>query len=114
MILPEWSESSPLEVAVVGGGQAGLAVGFYLRRQKLDFAIFDAESHPGGSWQHMWPSLRLFSPANASNLPGWPMPSHPGFPPAEHVVDYLARYEQRYELPVFRPYRVISVAYLDE
>lgn len=85
---------------VVGGGQSGLATGYYLRRQKLDFLILDANSSPGGAWQHVWDSLTLFSDAQSSTLPGWPMPSYPGFPPASHVVNYLTRYEQRYDLPV--------------
>ncbi|WP_412099862.1 NAD(P)-binding domain-containing protein [Corynebacterium aurimucosum] len=85
---------------VVGGGQSGLATGYYLRRQKLDFLILDANDSPGGAWQHVWDSLTLFSDAQSSTLPGWPMPSYPGFPPASHVVDYLTRYEQRYDLPV--------------
>ena len=85
---------------VVGGGQSGLATSYYLRRQKLDFLILDANSSPGGAWQHVWDSLTLFSDAHSSTLPGWPMPSYPGFPPASHVVDYLTRYEQRYDLPV--------------
>ena len=59
----------------------------------------------GGAWQHTWDSLRLFSPAAYSSLPGRLMPAQPGeeYPDAGHVVDYLTDYEQRYELPVHRP-----------
>ncbi|SDE04053.1 ArsO family NAD(P)H-dependent flavin-containing monooxygenase [Auraticoccus monumenti] len=101
-------------VVVVGAGQAGLAVGFYLRRAGLepgtDFVLLDAEQDPGGSWQHMWDSLTLFSPAGHSSLPGWTMPPWTvGFPPRDHVVDYLRRYEARYQLPVRRPVRVRAV-----
>ena len=104
-------------VAIIGGGQAGLAVGFYLRRAGLvpgeDFVILDAADRPGGSWPQMWDGLRLFSPSTYSSLPGWMMPpwddaSH-GFPPRDHVVDYLTCYEQRYELAVDRPRRVLSI-----
>nr|WP_287451877.1 ArsO family NAD(P)H-dependent flavin-containing monooxygenase [Rhodococcus sp. (in: high G+C Gram-positive bacteria)] len=98
------------EVAVVGGGQAALAAGYYLRRAKIDFVILDDQPGPGGSWQRYWPSLHLFSPAEYSRLPGWPMPPWPaGFPPASHVVDYLTAYENKYDLPVHRPIRVDSV-----
>ncbi|RCW38770.1 cation diffusion facilitator CzcD-associated flavoprotein CzcO [Halopolyspora algeriensis] len=99
------------DVVVIGGGQAGLAAGYFLRRAGLDFAVLDAAPEPGGAWQHGWDSLRLFSPAEHSPLPGWPMPRQPGeeFPTAGHVVDYLARYEQRYDLPVHRPVRVHGV-----
>lgn len=100
-----------VDVVVIGGGQAGLAAGYHLRRRKLDFVILDAQEAPGGSWQVMWDSLHLFSPAEFSSLPGRLMPPQPGepFPQAGHVVDYLADYERRYTLPVHRPVRVSGV-----
>ncbi|MET9860666.1 ArsO family NAD(P)H-dependent flavin-containing monooxygenase [Streptomyces smyrnaeus] len=96
---------------VVGGGQAGLAAGFHLRRAGVDFVVLDAQHRPGGAWRHMWDSLHLFSPAAYSSLPGRPMPVQPGrpYPEAAHVVDYLAEYEQRYGIPVQRPVRVRAV-----
>ncbi|MER5354816.1 ArsO family NAD(P)H-dependent flavin-containing monooxygenase [Kitasatospora sp. NPDC002551] len=100
-----------VQVLVIGGGQAGLAAGYHLRRAGLDFAILDAAPAPGGAWQHYWESLRLFSPAAYSSLPGRPMPGQAGteWPDAEHVAEYLAEYEKRYELPVHRPVGVASV-----
>lgn len=98
-----------LDAVVIGGGQAGLATGYYLNKHKLSFVILDDQPQPGGAWQHTWPSLTLFSPSNTSNLPGWPMPYYEGFPPAAHVIDYLSAYEQRYNLPVIRPARVDRV-----
>ncbi|MDR7304035.1 ArsO family NAD(P)H-dependent flavin-containing monooxygenase [Haloactinomyces albus] len=99
------------DVVVIGGGQAGLAAGYFLRRAGLDFVLLDAAAGPGGAWRHMWPSLRLFSPAEHSPLPGWPMPRQTGaeYPTVDHVVNYLTRYEQRYALPVHRPVRVTGV-----
>ncbi|MFE7529690.1 ArsO family NAD(P)H-dependent flavin-containing monooxygenase [Kitasatospora sp. NPDC057542] len=99
------------DVVVVGGGQAGLAAGYYLRRAGLDFAILDAAEAPGGAWQHYWESLRLFSPAAYSSLPGRPMPGQSGtdWPDADHVARYLAEYEKRYEFPVHRPVSVTEV-----
>jgi len=99
------------DVVVIGGGQAGLAAGYFLRRAGLDFVILDEQERPGGAWQHGWQSLRMFSPAQYSPLPGWPMPAQTGetFPTAGHVVDYLERYEERYELPVRRSVGVTSV-----
>ncbi|MFC7976626.1 ArsO family NAD(P)H-dependent flavin-containing monooxygenase [Streptomyces cinereoruber] len=101
----------PLDVVVIGGGQAGLAAGYHLRRAGLDFVILDADPAPGGAWQHTWDSLHLFSPAAYSSLPGRLMPLQPGetYPQAAHVVDYLTDYEQRYDLPVHRPVRVSGV-----
>ncbi|MEV0649608.1 ArsO family NAD(P)H-dependent flavin-containing monooxygenase [Phytomonospora sp. NPDC050363] len=99
------------DVVVIGGGQAGLAAGYYLRRAKADYVILDAGTAPGGAWRHYWDSLHLFSPAEFSTLPGWWMPQQEGhpFPTRDHVVDYLAAYEKRYELPIRRPVTVHSV-----
>ncbi|WP_330351992.1 ArsO family NAD(P)H-dependent flavin-containing monooxygenase [Streptomyces chartreusis] len=99
------------QVAVIGGGQAGLAAGYHLRRLGLDFVILDAQAEPGGAWQHAWDSLHLFSPAAYSSLPGRPMPLQMGepYPDARHVVGYLTEYERRYDLPVHRPVRATGV-----
>ncbi|XPP25626.1 MAG: ArsO family NAD(P)H-dependent flavin-containing monooxygenase [Leucobacter sp.] len=99
------------EVIVIGGGQAGLAAGYYLRRAGKSFVILDGGFEPGGAWQYGWESLRLFSPAEYSPLPGWRMPQQLGekYPTAEHVVAYLTEYEQRYELPVLRSVQVNRV-----
>ncbi|MFC0495740.1 ArsO family NAD(P)H-dependent flavin-containing monooxygenase [Streptomyces mutabilis] len=99
------------DVVVIGGGQAGLAAGYHLRRQGLDFVVLDAQATPGGAWQHTWDSLHLFSPAAFSSLPGRLMPVQPGgeYPEAGHVVAYLSDYEKRYDLPVQRPVQVVGV-----
>ncbi|MET9830918.1 ArsO family NAD(P)H-dependent flavin-containing monooxygenase [Streptomyces sp. NPDC006385] len=99
------------DVVVVGGGQAGLAAGYHLRRLGVDFVVLDAQAEPGGAWQHTWDSLHLFSPAAYSSLPGRLMPVQPGqeCPDAAHVVAYLRDYEKRYELDVRRPVRVLGV-----
>ncbi|GAB2941121.1 ArsO family NAD(P)H-dependent flavin-containing monooxygenase [Streptomyces heilongjiangensis] len=98
-------------MVVIGGGQSGLAAGYHLRRLGVDFVILDAGTTAGGAWQHTWDSLRLFSPAAYSSLPGRLMPPQAGqeYPGAQHVVEYLADYEKRYELPVERPVRVAGV-----
>lgn len=115
------AEVREVDVVVVGGGQAGLATGFYLRRAGLvpgrDFVVVDAADRPGGVWPRTWDGLRLFSPATFSSLPGWMMPpwddaTH-GYPPRDHVVDYLTCYEERYDLQVLRPHRVTSVRRAD-
>lgn len=99
------------DVVVIGGGQAGLAVAYYLRRAGLDFVVLDAEDRPGGAWLHAWDSLRLFSPAGYSSLPGWPMPPSrtKGFPTRDEVVDYLSRYELRYGFAIERPCEIEAV-----
>ena len=99
------------DVVVIGGGQAGLAAAYYLRRAGVEFVILDAGPEPGGAWPYAWDTLRLFSPERHSSLPGWPMPRYrgDGYPDAAHVAAYLAAYEERYRLPVHRPVRVEAV-----
>ncbi|WP_405577148.1 ArsO family NAD(P)H-dependent flavin-containing monooxygenase [Streptomyces sp. NBC_01092] len=99
------------QAVVVGGGQAGLAAGYHLRRLGVDFVILDAQIQAGGAWQHAWDSLHLFSPAAYSSLPGRLMPIQTGetYPDARHVVGYLTDYERCYNLPVHRPVRVEGV-----
>lgn len=98
-----------LDAVVIGGGQSGLAVSYYLRKYGVNFVVLDAADAPGGAWPNYWDSLTLFSRAEFSNLPGWPMPSFDGYPPRDHVVDYLTRYEARYDLPIRRGQRVERV-----
>ncbi|RMH84967.1 NAD(P)/FAD-dependent oxidoreductase [Pseudomonas sp. AOB-7] len=93
-----------VDVLVIGGGQAALSVAYFLRRTPLSFVVLDAEQGPGGAWRHGWDSLRLFSPATWSSIAGWMMPPVADtYPTRDHVLSYLAEYEQRYQLPVQRP-----------
>lgn len=101
------------EAVIIGGGQSGLATAYYLLRAGVNTLVLDDQPAPGGGWRHVWPSMTLFSTAEFSNLPGWPMPAYEGFPPASHVVDYFAAYEQRYRIPVERPVTVDKVDYAD-
>ena len=103
------------DVIVIGAGQAGLAVGYYLRRTGLSFTLLDAEEGPGGAWRHAWDSLTLFSPGSASSLPGWLFPptAH-DYPTRDEALAYLAAYERRYQLPIERPLRVTSVRRVDD
>jgi putative flavoprotein involved in K+ transport len=90
------------ETIVIGGGQAGLAVGYYLKKGGRSFVILDANEQIGGSWRtRTWSSLRLFTPARYDSLPGWAFPA-PGwsYPTAREAADYLEAYAERFELPV--------------
>lgn len=99
-----------LDVIVIGGGQSGLACGYYLRRHKLNFLLLDKEEKCGGAWLHAWDSLTLFSPAEHSSLPGWLMPKSENlFPLKQEVIDYLCQYEKRYELPIERSVTVENI-----
>ena len=98
------------DVIVIGGGQSGLASAYYLRRHKFNYLVLDSQPQCGGAWNNVWESLALFSPAEHSSLPGWPMPaSEYKFPLRSEVIDYLCRYEQRYSIPVKRSVKVERV-----
>jgi putative flavoprotein involved in K+ transport len=89
------------ETVIVGGGQAGLAVGYYLSILERPFVILDANERIGDSWRKRWPSLRLYSPAAVDGLPGMRFPAPPrSFPTASEMADYLEEYAARFELPV--------------
>ena len=99
-----------LDVIVIGGGQSGLASGYYLRRHKLNFLLLDKEEKCGGAWLHAWNSLTIFSPAEHSSLPGWLMPKSENlFPLKQEVIDYLCQYEKRYDLPIQRSVTVENI-----
>jgi cation diffusion facilitator CzcD-associated flavoprotein CzcO len=103
-------ERKEFDIVVLGAGQAGLAVGYYLRRTPYTWIILDAEPGPGGAWRHGWDSMHLFSPAQWSSLPGWPMPPSLGDTPSrDEVIAYFTAYETRYGLPIQRPVRVQTV-----
>jgi putative flavoprotein involved in K+ transport len=97
---------------VVGGGQAGLSAGFHLQQRDADFVIVDAEQRVGDVWRNRWDSLRLFTPAKYSSLPGMPFPACPDhLPDKDEVADYLERYAERFDLPVRSGTRAESLAY---
>jgi putative flavoprotein involved in K+ transport len=99
------------DVVVIGGGQAGLSVGYYLARQGLRFVILDAEERVGDVWRKRWDSLRLFSPARFDALVGMPFPAPPdSFPTQQQMADYLEAYAQRFDLPIRSGTRVDSLA----
>ena len=90
-----------LDVLVIGGGQAGLAIGYHLARADLRFQIVDSGSEIGGSWRARWDSLRLFTSGRYDNLPGLPFPTGAdSYPGKDEVADYLRAYAAQFDLPV--------------
>lgn len=104
------------DVLVVGGGQAGLGMGYRLQKAGLDFTILDAHSQTGDSWRQRWDSLELFTPRPFDRLPGdLKMPaSTPYYPRKDDVAEYLLRYRQRYDLPVRNGFEVQHLEKTDD
>ncbi len=99
-----------VDTLVIGAGQAGLAAGYFLQRYQLDFHLIDANPKIGGSWQNYWDSLRLFSPARYSQLPGLDFPGDPGaYPARDDVITYLQEYARHFNLPVALDEAVVQI-----
>jgi putative flavoprotein involved in K+ transport len=95
------------EVIVIGGGQAGLTVGYHLKKLGLNFVILDASARIGDAWRKRWDTLRLFTPARYNALDGLPFPGPPGaFPTKDEMADYLESYAAHFQLPVKNGVRV--------
>ena len=98
------------ETVIIGGGQAGLATGYFLKRRGVSFVILDAHSRVGDSWRVRWDSLRVFSPAKYDGLPGMGFPAPAlSFPTKDEVGDYMEAYANRFHLPVRNGTRVEQV-----
>jgi putative flavoprotein involved in K+ transport len=98
------------EVVVVGGGQAGLAIGYFLAQRGRDFVILEAAEEPAAAWRERWDSLKLFTPVRYDSLPGLAFPgdldSHPS---RDDVLAYLTDYVRHFDLPVELGSRVRSI-----
>ena len=94
-------ETKRIDTVVIGAGQAGLAVGYYLTRYGKDFVILEAGQHVGEAWRDRWDNLRLFTPASLNRLPGMPFPARGGyFPTKDEMADFLEAYAARFQLPL--------------
>jgi putative flavoprotein involved in K+ transport len=102
------------ETVVIGGGQAGLAVGYFLSKLGRPFVILDADPRIGDTWRGRWDSMRLFTPARRDGLPGmrFPAPKH-SFPSRDDMADYLETYAATFELPVHSGVRVDALGQSD-
>jgi putative flavoprotein involved in K+ transport len=106
------SEARPssLDVIVIGSSQAGLAIGYHLARRGAEFVILDAGSEIGETWGSRWDSLKLFTPAQYSGLPGMAFPSPKDtYPSKDDVTSYLRSYVSSFDLPVKLNAKVTSL-----
>jgi putative flavoprotein involved in K+ transport len=93
--------SNHRDVVVVGGGQAGLAIGYHLAKQGTNFTILEAAAEPAAAWRNRWDSLKLFTSARYDALPGVEFPGDPDrYPTRDEVADYLTDYARALDLPV--------------
>ena len=100
-LVPDTAEDRPLDVAVVGGGQAGLAIGWHLAQQGRRFVVLEAGAELGHVWRDRWDTLKLFTPAQHDALPGMAFPAPADtYPTKDPVADYLRDYAKAFELPV--------------
>ena len=95
------SHTKKSQTIIIGGGQAGLSVGYYLQKQGIPFQILDANPRVGDAWRNRWDSLRLFTTARYTGLPGLPFPApKSSFPTKDQMADYLESYAEHFKLPV--------------
>lgn len=96
-----------VETLVIGGGQAGLAMGYQLSRRDLPYKVVDANPRIGDAWRNRWDSLRLFTPNRLNRLPGMRFPGYRwGFPSKNEWADFLESYARRFDLHIETGVRV--------
>ncbi len=102
------------DVVVIGAGQAGLAIGYFLARQGRRFVILEAADAVGASWRGRWDSLVLFTPRRHDALPGLAFPGDSeGYPTRDEVIAYLDQYATRFDLPIGFNTAVSSLSHED-
>ncbi|WP_332642366.1 NAD(P)-binding domain-containing protein [Aeromicrobium sp.] len=103
-----------LDSVVIGAGQAGLSSSFHLTKRGIEHVVLDADSRPGGAWQHRWDALTMHDVHRVADLPGQPIPEAADEERAnEFVPGYFSSYEGEFDLPVIRPVGVRAVRDVD-
>ena len=125
-MFPMHVNAIPVDVAVIGAGQAGLSAAYHLQRRGFvpvmrepaaaeTFVVLDANPVPGGAWQHRWASLRMATVNGIHELPGFPVPpADPAVASRDALPPYFAEYERRFDLEVQRPVQVRAVRRADD
>ena len=98
-----------LDSIVIGAGQAGLSTSYHLQRLGIRHIVLDADSAPGGAWQHRWDALTMRDVHGVAELPGSTRPARDGRRANQAVPASFAAYEREHDLPVVRPVSVDRV-----
>jgi putative flavoprotein involved in K+ transport len=106
-------ESDRVETLVIGGGQAGLAMGHHLAERGLDHLIVDASPEVGHAWRTRWDSLQLFTSADYNSLPGKPFPGRVAYPGKDEIADYLQAYAGELQLRIRLNTEITSLSQVD-
>lgn len=105
------TQKSSWDIIIIGGGQAGLAMGYQLKLLNKDFVILDSSEKVGDSWRLRWDSLRLFTPAWTVKLPGLSFPAAKNsFPTKDEIADFLQHYVDKFQLPVLTGNKVTHLS----
>ena len=107
--------SRRFEVIVIGAGQAGLAMGYFLAQQSRHFVVLDGARSIGAAWRARWDSLTLFTPRRYDGLPGLEFSGDAdGYPTRDEVIEYLERYADKFDLPIALEHGVRSLSRTDD
>jgi len=114
-MFPNYDLEEVFHIIVIGGGQAGLAAGYFLSKQGENFVILDQNEHTGDSWRNRWESLRLFTPSQFDSLPGLSYSKTINYLPSkDEIADYLEEYARHFHLPIRHLSKVESLRYNDD
>lgn len=101
-----------INTLIIGGGQAGLALSYYLLQRGHPHLIIEQASQPAEAWRnHRWDSFTLVTPNSATLLPGaeYQGDDPNGYMHREDVVQYLEAYIDLYKMPIRYNVRATSV-----
>lgn len=96
---------------VIGAGQAGLSIGYYLKQNSDNFIILEKGEEIGESWRSRYDSLVLFTPRMYNSLPGLIFEGESqGFPTKIEVANYLKKYATTFNLPIEFETEIVKVS----
>jgi len=103
------------DTIVIGAGQAGLSIGYYLKQSDHNFILLDKGSEVGESWKRRYDSLVLFTPRIYNSLPGMVLErEEQGFPTKDEIADYLKKYADRFKIPIHFNTEVVNVSKMND